>query len=159
MKNFSFILNIALFIFIIVSLFFNSTNRENKEKYEILVSNSKSGNDLLLINKDTNEEILILQYDNNNKIAGLYLSKYNGFSLRIGLVDNKIHCYLIEDENSNYNNLTIFNTNYADDEQANLVNRTETYSIFSKNYKLLDNGMTELLYWDIGTEEWISEVE
>jgi hypothetical protein len=153
MKKLSIALNICLIILLAISFFFNF-HKKNDEKYLVFVSEDSDGEGiyLTLFDKAKNENILFLGYDNDNKIYDLTLLEHNGFTFTLKRVNNKNIHYAIFDKDSDYYNITNFNVTYVGEEQETLINRNEQYNIFSKLYRLLDDGKTELSDLDINKE-------
>jgi hypothetical protein len=147
MKKLYIILNVLLIIFLSISIYFNINNNKN-EKYLINYFENEYYNDLIIIDKDNNKKVIQLGYNNNNEIVEVYLEEHKGFSFRIGRMDNKIIHYVITDENFMYQNIT----NFYQTENM-LIDRQEQYHIFSKHYKLLNDGNIEILHWNIANKE------
>jgi hypothetical protein len=100
---------------------------------------------------DNNNEIISLAIDKNGNVFSLH-TDYKGFYLSAGRLMNtgEFNHIVVRDENTMYNILTQLNQ-----EEGLLIYRTEQYKSFFEEYRLYEDGKTNIKHWDYINEIWL----
>jgi hypothetical protein len=141
------------FIFILLAVFCISCNqKEGQEatKYKITYGDDEKS---LKIYDDNKNEIIFLAFNEDGSINTLH-TDYEGFYLSVGRFSNgEFYFLVVRDENTNYNSLT----QLKHQEEGVLVYRQEQYKTFSNEYRLFEDGKTNIKHWNYDNETWLEE--